>query len=154
MLGSISNTVISAIPAQTSYLFYGAAALVGGGKFGLAAGCKMRGLVAERLGDQSEAAEWTKSSDDYWTQAKKDAVRNLTIAAGLAFTGLIFAQAKQLQEHEKILWQMTELMSDHIDLSKDMSNVMKDLTALVNFGFILEISMLIGGGLLAGKYLA
>jgi hypothetical protein len=99
MLTGISKTAASVLPIA-SYACY-AAALYAGRKFGFAAGCKAISLATDLLGQEKAAMKWEQASHEYWTLAKKDAKRDLTAVAGLAYLGLASGYAGEaLREKE------------------------------------------------------
>jgi hypothetical protein len=100
MLNEVSYT--AGITMSAVSLASCAAGLFVGRKFGLAAGCKIAGAVAELFGNE-KAAEWNRAGDKYWALAKKDAFRDLTAVAGFAALGLASGAAGKalLKEEEK-----------------------------------------------------
>jgi hypothetical protein len=85
MLRSISALIGSITPSQSTMQYALTGAIIGR-KVCLAAGYKIGGIVAERLG-KNNAEEWYKTSDEYLALAKKGALRDLTlIAAPVAFS--------------------------------------------------------------------
>lgn len=83
----ISNSSYSAAN-MLSAACYTAAAALAFRHVGMAGVCKVRSIVSGRFGKENEAQEWNKSSHEYWTAAKKDAVRDLTAIAGLLLIGI------------------------------------------------------------------
>jgi hypothetical protein len=75
------NTIQSAAP-YVSTACYACAGAIALKTFGMAAGCKIGGIVARSLGNDTE--EWDKSSALYWKSAKKHVVRDFTAAGFLA----------------------------------------------------------------------
>lgn len=86
MIKEISNITESALPGISIACF--AAAAFMGRKFSLAAGYGVSSKVADLLGKQNVAEEWNKASNDYWTQAKIDAFRDLTAGVGFFTLGV------------------------------------------------------------------
>jgi hypothetical protein len=85
MLEGISKNIISALPTVSTGCFVVAGALAG--RKVVSAGVCKAGAVVLGLMGKPNAAEWNKSSHDYLTQAKKDAFKDLTKAAGFALAG-------------------------------------------------------------------
>lgn len=94
MLDGISKNLVDALPVASTALFVGAG-LFAGRKVCLGAGCKVAGAVANLLDSQS-ASDLDKMGDEYLSLAKKDAVRDLTGAAGLVAMGLTANYAADL----------------------------------------------------------
>jgi hypothetical protein len=88
----VSNLVRQSINA-TSVICFAAGAVVARNFF-LASGCKIVSLFAN-LVDEQKAAEWDKTGNHYWTQAKKNAVRDLTAATFLISASAISQYAKK-----------------------------------------------------------
>jgi hypothetical protein len=84
MFAGISKNIISAMPTVSTGCFVVAGA-VAGRKVASAGVCKAGAVVLGLMGKPN--AEWNKSSHDYLTQAKKDAFKDLTKAAGFALAG-------------------------------------------------------------------
>jgi hypothetical protein len=83
MIQGILNT---ALPTIRTACFATAGVLLGH-KVALAAGCKVGAIYAEHMG-QADVEEWNQASSYYLMQAKKDAVRDLTLATAIAGVGL------------------------------------------------------------------
>lgn len=93
LLQAILQPVASVLP------FISIASLAAGGyvgrRFCLAGSCKFLASVACLMGKTS-AASWEKTSQDYWTLAKRDAVRDLTAVAGFIVLGLASGYAGKI----------------------------------------------------------
>lgn len=85
MLEGISKNIISSMPTVSTGCFVIAGA-VAGRKIMSAGVCKASAVVLDLLGNP-KAAEWNKTSQDYFTQAQKDMFSDLTKAAGFALAG-------------------------------------------------------------------
>lgn len=93
MLKDISNALESTIP-MTNLACYAAGVFIGR-KFCLAASFKIAGIFSTILGKQNIAEKWNNVSSQYWTLAKKDAIRDLTAVAGLIAWALLANYATQ-----------------------------------------------------------
>lgn len=102
MLENISKAMRSEMPVASA-LFYGAAVLVAGRKFCVAAGYKTCALAAETFGSTS-APEWNKASAESLALAKKDMMRDLTAVIGcIGLTAVALASTEALLEKEKTM---------------------------------------------------
>jgi hypothetical protein len=105
MFDNISKAMRAEMPVASA-VFYGAATLVAGRKFCVAAGYKVCAAVAELTGREN-AAEWNKASNESLSLAKKDAIRDVTAVAG--FIGLLAValgttEAYLLEEEKEKSW--------------------------------------------------
>lgn len=91
MLQNISKTAASYAPIASVGCF--ALAGYAGRKFVLAGGCKVLSAAAGAIGQENAALKLEMASQDYWTLAKKTAVRDLTAVGGLVALGVASAYA-------------------------------------------------------------
>jgi hypothetical protein len=102
MLQDISKVAGSGM-SIASYACFGAA-LYAGRKFCLSAACNTMAVAEGLIGREEAAVAWEKTGQDYWTLAKKDAVRDLTAVGGFVVLGLASGCAgKALSVEEKPL---------------------------------------------------
>lgn len=85
---------IRSLPSSTKTCFLVATAVAA--RNVLPAICCKIGSVALKHIDKRSAYEWRKSSNEYWTQAKKDAVRDLAIASGFILVGIGAVYSKEI----------------------------------------------------------
>lgn len=113
---------------NASLLFCSAATLIAGRNLFMAAGCKMRGKIAEWFEEQNVAA-WYKAGDNYLKKAKKDAVRDLTILAG-AITAASLRFNKETQN------SFVNAIQENPVTAKDYSGLI--LMALLTGAYVLK----------------
>lgn len=99
----LSNS--SVLPNNIDKIMYVGAAFFMGRKFCMAAGYKLGASVAGLLGKQN-VADWNKSSNDYFKQAKNDLGRDLIGAGCIAALGLgagyyVDSNLKEIQKQEE-----------------------------------------------------
>lgn len=98
MLQNISKTAASYAPIASVGCF--ALAGYAGRKFVLAGGCKVLSAAAGAIGQENAALKLEMASQDYWTLAKKTAVRDLTAVGGLVALGVASAYAGKTFEKD------------------------------------------------------
>lgn len=110
LIQEISKPAASVLPIVSMGSL--AIGIYSGRKFFLAGGCKLIAAVARQLEQENTASSLEKSSRDFWTLAKKDAVRDLTAMA--SFFALAFASHsagevfKEIQAEKERLRKLEE----------------------------------------------
>jgi hypothetical protein len=119
MLKDVSGMIGSAMPTA-SLICYGAGILAGR-KFGLALTCKIGSLLTNMLGQTQLAERCDQASDHYWTEAKKNGIRDFTATIALIGWGLAASYAgEELIEKDRkeksilnIFWKYTYPFSNY-----------------------------------------
>lgn len=91
MLQGITNTIGSIPMANVACVATG---LLIGRNFCGAAAYKTGSIVANLVASK-KAVEWNQASDEYFTRAKKNGIRDLTAAAGLIAIGLASGRTEE-----------------------------------------------------------
>lgn len=114
------------IPSSTvetiSKLCWVASGVILGRKLFQAAACKASSKMLEFLGKE-DAAEWSKSSDDYLTLAQKDIRQDLLLAAPFVFTALY------INDHKKDITRIEEIQASikELEARRERSKATLDL---------------------------
>lgn len=99
MMQELSKTVGSIAPIASIGCF--AFAAYAGRKYALAEGCKLGAAFFDLIGQENVAKELDKVSQDYWTEAKKTALRDLTAVAGFVALGIASGYAGAMLRKEE-----------------------------------------------------
>lgn len=119
---------------------YAAAGYFMGRKFCLAAGCKLGSLATEVLGKDS--TEWERLSAKYLTLAKKDAVRDLKMAAGFIAAGYFIGYLGDTIRDERIKAHCAQ-MAQLVQELKDTMEFEKTVLCISVMGIYLLVNGLI-----------
>lgn len=121
---------IKSLPNITKVCFLLATAIAGRNVLP-AIGCKI-GSLAINCMDKRRAFEWRRASNDYWTKAKKDGIRDLTAAAGVIVLGIGAAYSgefveKLTKEEEKPESRIERLVNRIFDWGVSSKEILSDV---------------------------
>lgn len=151
-LEGVNNFIREVGQDKASAMLYGAVALFAGRKFCYAGIYKAGAKAAQLIGSKHAAADWNKSGDENFANAKKDFVRDLGVTAGLitaaTFVGYASEVLKLDKEAKKA--ELDAKLAQEKEANKPLQDKVWDH---VTENPVLDTYLGVSGSILAYKYL-